>query len=262
MKIIIDCGHYYFTPGKRVPAELDPEETREWVLNQLVGRQLQSLLSSHMLEVIRADDTTGKTEVTLKQRVAKVTSKDDLYISIHHNAGANLTNAGGIVVYRYNESGKNLIIYEAERLMQQLAYDNLIKETGLVGNRSNPMPYGDLYVVRESKCPAILCELGFMDSRSDWPYINSPDWPYKCAKGLYTAIMEYLRHYGLLPETEVKLVTDNIPSPWAAPAVSWGVDNGLLAGDETGNLLLHKTVTREQLMVILKAYHEGVGRNG
>ena len=25
MKIIIDCGHYYFTPGKRVPAELDPD---------------------------------------------------------------------------------------------------------------------------------------------------------------------------------------------------------------------------------------------
>lgn len=199
MKIIIDCGHYYFTPGKRVPAELDPEETREWTLNQLVGRHLQSLLSSHMLEVIRADDTTGKREVTLKQRVALATSKDDLYISIHHNAGSNLTKAGGIVVYRYYEKGKNQLIYEAEAALQQGVYAQLIKETGLSGNRSTPTPYGNLYVLREAKCPAILCELGFMDSLSDWPVISNPDYAYKCATAIYNGVIDWLKLYGLCP---------------------------------------------------------------
>ena len=261
MKIIIDCGHYYFTPGKRVPAELDPEETREWTLNQLVGRHLQSLLSSHMLEVIRADDTTGKREVTLKQRVALATSKDDLYISIHHNAGSNLTKAGGIVVYRYYEKGKNQLIYEAEAALQQGVYAQLIKETGLSGNRSTPTPYGNLYVLREAKCPAILCELGFMDSLSDWPVISNPDYAYKCATAIYNGVIDWLKLYGLMPE-EVRPVTDNIASPWALEAVTWACDSGLLAGDDTGNLHLHKNVTREQLMVILKAYHDKVAAHG
>lgn len=57
-------------------------------------------------------------------------------------------------------------------------------------------------------------------------------------------------------------MTDNIASPWALEAVTWACDSGLLAGDDTGNLHLHKTVTREQLMVILKAYHDKVAAHG
>lgn len=260
MKIIIDCGHYLETPGKRVPVELDPDQTREWTLNQLVGRHLQSLLSSHDLEVVRADDTTGKREVKLADRVGRA-NKDDIYISIHHNAGAKLTAAGGIVVYRYKESGKNTLIYAAEKELQEWAYNSLINETGLKGNRANPTPFGDLYVLRETPCPAILCELGFMDSVADWPVISQPDFAYKCATGIYIALLGFLHRHGLLSLSE-RPVTDNIASPWALEAVTWGCDVGLLAGDERGNLKLHDSVTREQLMVILKAYHDKVARHG
>lgn len=262
MKIIIDCGHYLETPGKRVPAELDPDQTREWTLNQLVGRHLQSLLSSHNLEIARADDTTGKREVTLAQRVA-LANKDDLYISIHHNAGAKLTTAGGIVVYRYKEAGKNALIYAAEKRLQELAYIGLIQGTGLVGNRANPKPLGDLYVLRNTPCVAILCELGFMDSLTDWPAISQPDYAYKCAGGLYTAICTFLKEYGIMPEEEIN-VLDNIADPWAKECVTWGCDNGLMSGTETGDLKLHQSVTRQELMAILYAYYRkfGEGRNG
>lgn len=262
MKIIIDCGHYLGTPGKRVPFELDPHETREWTLNQLVGRQLQSLLSSHNLEVVRADDTTGKRDVRLVYRTV-MADKDDVYISIHHNAGAKLTNAGGIVVYRYMERGKNTMIYQAEKRLQTWVYDGLIEATGLVGNRAAPKAFGNLYVLRETCCPAILCELGFMDSRADWPVISAPDYAHKCAAGIYNGLIEYLNFYGLMPEGEViKKVTDNIASSWALEAVTWACDNGLITGDDSGNLKLHDPVTREQLMVILKAYHDKVAAHG
>ena len=38
LKIAYCAGHYMGTPGKRVPAHLDPNETREWVLNGRVAR--------------------------------------------------------------------------------------------------------------------------------------------------------------------------------------------------------------------------------
>lgn len=254
MKIIIDCGHYYNTPGKRVPKELDPEECREWTLNQLVGRQLQSLISTHSLSVIRADDTTGVKEVTLKQRVS-LAAKDDIYISIHHNAGVKLGYGGGIVVYRGTKFS-NQIVEAASKELQYLVYDELIRATCLVGNRAYPMAEGNLYVLNKVPCPAILCELGFMDSKIDWPmHISKPDYPERAAKGIYRGLMAFLKAHGLFKEG-VKDVIDNTPSSWAVEAVNWGLRYKLLAGDETGNLKLHEPVTREQLMVILKKFSE------
>ena len=43
---------------------------------------------------------------------------------------------------------------------------------------------------------------------------------------------------------------------WEAPAVQWARDNGLLAGDGSGNLMLHSNMTRAQFLVMLKKYHE------
>ena len=51
-------------------------------------------------------------------------------------------------------------------------------------------------------------------------------------------------------------VPDNTPADWEAPAVQWARDNGLLAGDGSGNLMLHSNMTRAQFLVMLKKYHE------
>ena len=51
-------------------------------------------------------------------------------------------------------------------------------------------------------------------------------------------------------------VPDNTPEDWEAPAVQWARDNGLLAGDGAGNLMLHSNMTRAQFLVMLKKYHE------
>jgi hypothetical protein len=44
---------------------------------------------------------------------------------------------------------------------------------------------------------------------------------------------------------------DNTPSDWAADAVKWAIDSGILYGDETGNLRLHDPCTREMMLVFL-----------
>lgn len=48
-------------------------------------------------------------------------------------------------------------------------------------------------------------------------------------------------------ETEI----ENKPAEWAAEAVSWAVDNGILYGDENGNLMLPQPCTREQMVTFL-----------
>lgn len=44
---------------------------------------------------------------------------------------------------------------------------------------------------------------------------------------------------------------DNTPAPWAKDAVAWAVDNKILLGDGTGDLMLHQPLTREQACLVL-----------
>ena len=67
-------------------------------------------------------------------------------------------------------------------------YNNAVRITGLKGNRSNPVVKKSFYVLRKTKCPALLIECGFMDSVRDLPIIKSEEF----AMGIATAITEFV----------------------------------------------------------------------
>ena len=58
-------------------------------------------------------------------------------------------------------------------------------------------------------------------------------------------------HTKLLADTPL----DNTAADWAKDAVNLALRNGILKGDERGDLMLHSPVNREQLCVMLKRYH-------
>lgn len=161
-KIAYGAGHYLNTPGKRLPKELDKNQTREWTLNDRVARYFAEAAKQYDVELLRLDDATGKTDTTLAQRVKKANDwKADFYLSIHHNAGANLTNAGGIVAFSYPKCVKAAEYRDA-------IYNACIANGGLKGNRATPKTTGTYYVLKNSKMNAVLMEYGFMDSKADY----------------------------------------------------------------------------------------------
>lgn len=44
---------------------------------------------------------------------------------------------------------------------------------------------------------------------------------------------------------------DNDPAAWAAEAVKWAVENGIMKGNDKGNLRLRDNITREEMVVML-----------
>lgn len=193
-KIALTAGHYKYTSGKRCLKTLDKNETREWVLNDRIADKVQKLLSDFEgYDLIRTDDTTGEKAIELNERIKKANNfKADVYISVHHNAGIGGGKGGGIVAYTYTKVGK-----ETEALQKEL-YDALIKYTGLKGNRAQPLAKANLAECRDTAMPAVLLELGFMDSSTDVPVILSEDYADKCAK----AIVEVLVKKGNLVKKE------------------------------------------------------------
>ena len=185
-KIALTAGHYMGTSGKRCPKKLDPNQTREWWLNDRIADKIEKLLQDYTgWELLRTDDTTGKKSISLSKRTKAANNfKADFYLSIHHNAGIKGGSGGGIVAYVYTKP-------QAESLEWQKAlYYALIDATGLKGNRSNPMPKKNLHEVRETTMPAVLLELGFMDSKTDVPVILSEAYADKCAEAIVQVLAQ------------------------------------------------------------------------
>ena len=184
-KIALTAGHYMNTPGKRCLKQLDPNETREWWLNDRIADKVEKLLTNYTgYELIRTDDTTGKKDISLSARTNAANNfKADFYLSIHHNAGVNGGKGGGIVAIAYTKASAESVAWQKD------LYNELIAATGLKGNRAEPMPKLILHEVRETNMPAVLLELGFMDSSTDVPVILTEKFADQCAAAIVKVLV-------------------------------------------------------------------------
>ena len=185
-KIALTAGHYMNTPGKRCMKSIDPKETREWWLNDRIADKVEALLKDYTgYELLRTDDTTGQKDISLGARITAANNWGaDFYLSIHHNAGINGGKGGGIVVYIHPNASAESAAWQKE------LYNALIAETGLKGNRSYPLAKSNLYECRETDMPAVLLELGFMDSKTDVPIILTEEYADQCAAAIVKVMVE------------------------------------------------------------------------
>lgn len=184
--LLVDAGHGLFTYGKRCMLALDPNETREWVLNSRIAEYLEDEMEAYEdVVVVRLDDPTGKRDVPLRERADKANKLYEQYlalkyvviiISIHHNAGIYGGKGGGIttIVDSRRASDRSLEIRDR-------VYDELIASTGLKGNRSTPKSRQALSILYNTEMPGTLVEHGFMDSPTDVPRILSDEFARQCA---------------------------------------------------------------------------------
>ena len=184
-KIALTAGHYKYTSGKRCLKKLDKNETREWVLNDRIADKVEKLLKSYEgYSLIRTDDTTGEKAIELKERISAANKFGaDIYISIHHNAGIAGGKGGGIVAYTYTK------VSQVTKEWQRELYEAIIAATGLKGNRAQPLATANLAECRDTAMPAVLLELGFMDSATDVPVILSEDYAEACAEAIVSVLV-------------------------------------------------------------------------
>ena len=206
-KLALGAGHGFNTAGKRCMKALDPKETPEWWLNDRIADKVEQLLAGYAdAEVLRLDDSDdGADDIALATRVKRANEWGaSFYLSVHHNAGINGGKGGGIVAYCYSSASKASFAWRDE------LYEALIERTGLRGNRAVGKSVANHYVTRYTKMPAVLLELGFMDSATDVPIILTEEYADNCAK----AIVEVIVHQeGLVKKKAACTVTvSGIPS--------------------------------------------------
>lgn len=196
IKILIDNGHGYNTPGKASP----DKSLREWAWTREVARRIVAILKEHghdaeLLVPEDYDIMLTKTEYlywnermgskkwsgrkAVRHRVGRVNdmcrifgNKNVLCVSVHNNASGNGKDW-------YKAKGWLSMVSQNSSRESRMLCDCLMEEalkTGL----NTPLQYADrswwvksLAITRETNCPAVLTENGFMDNKEECAWLLS-----------------------------------------------------------------------------------------
>ena len=100
VKILLDNGHGYDTPGKRSPIWPDGSQLFEWEFNRDIVSRIEILLKKAGISCVRL--VPEKEDISLSERCKRANTiakqSDCLLISIHANAGGG---SGGAVSYTH-----------------------------------------------------------------------------------------------------------------------------------------------------------------
>ena len=161
--IVVDAGHGSHAAGA---VKLGISEKS---LNLAIVQQLKKLFDEDKRRIRVYYTRTSDTNPTLDQRVQLANKANaDLFISVHNNSDAtgNFTKVKGTQVM-YSESD------DAKLSSKKLA------EKG-----------DSIYIIRTSKVPVALIEVGFMTNYKELDLLNSTSYQKKAAEGIYNAINE------------------------------------------------------------------------
>lgn len=189
IKIGLDAGHGLKTVGKQTP-----DGIKEWTLNDKVRDKVVKILAEYDCEIVNVDNDEGAVDESLSARLARyVNAGVSVFVSIHHNAFKGVWgNATGVEVYTDKKSTADDI------RLANLIYGKLVQNTGLKGRGIKKASFT---VINQNKIPAVLCEGGFMDGKSDYKVITSETGQEAYAKAVAEGIIEFL---GLTKKTNTQ----------------------------------------------------------
>jgi N-acetylmuramoyl-L-alanine amidase len=201
MKIMLDAGHGYNTPGKR-----SPDGMREYEFNRAVANYAKQLLVNYKNVTVYFSHSDQE-DVSLQQRTDKANRLNvDIFVSIHANAygSGGWNDVGGIETYVYPT--RPPLAYQLAQKIQR----NLVLSTGL-DNRG--VRTADFHVLRETKMDAVLAECGFMTNREEIKLLRSETYRRTVAEAIVKALADQFR---LQPQS--KAAPAPAPAPKPAPA--------------------------------------------
>ncbi len=214
MIIGINCGHTKSGVGSGANGFLNESaETRA------VGYPLIEMLRADGHTVIDCtDDKASSVSANLKRICVLANAQPlDMFLSIHFNAGG----GSGTEVYTYG-SGDAASAGKIKSALYALGF----KDRGLKDG-------SNLYVIKNTKAPAALVEVCFVDSQTDAELYQKLG-ANKIAKAIAEAITgkkaDTNKDKEELPMI-YNYIDDNMPD-WARPTIQKLVDKGILKGDE------------------------------
>ena len=155
--IVIDAGH----GGKDTGAEIGGELEKKIVQN--IANKISYLNNKSEIEIVllREDDSF----IELSERVVKINKiNPSLVISLHINASKNL-----------EENGINAFVSKQNNFYEKSMESaiNLVEKISNKKLAKGEVKDANFFVIKNSKCPALVLEVGYLSNENDKTYITS-----------------------------------------------------------------------------------------
>lgn len=186
MKIVVDPGH-----GGPDTGAIGPSGTYEKNNTLAVGLDLASVLRAAGAQVIMTRTTDVSPAVGQYSELSDLQARTkiandanaDLFICLHNDSFSNPSSNGTTTYY----SSASSVAGQSKTLGNNIQSE-LVKEIGLYDRGVKDAPF---YVIKNTKMPAVLIEIGFISNPTEEQLLGSPDFQQKTAQGIYKGILKY-----------------------------------------------------------------------
>lgn len=197
IRIAIDAGHGGCDPGK-----ISAKGILEKDINLEIAKKLKEILEEEKnidkhteIEVlmVREDDNDlhseycdnyKKSDMYNRMRIVNE-SKANVLVSIHQNSYPD-SSVRGIQIFKYNNSdeGGKLADCIYKSFIENISKSN-VRET-----KNN----SDYYILKHSKCPAIIIECGFLSNKDEAWLLTTEKYQQEIALAIEKGIKEYINN--------------------------------------------------------------------
>lgn len=197
MKILIDNGHGENTPGKRSPDGI----LREYKYVREIAEEIERELSAKGYDVERI--VKESVDIPLAERARRVNevcgrmgASNVVLVSVHCNAAGNgdWKNARGWCAF--TSRGKTKSDEFATMLYEEAGHNFTGQTIRKDFSDGDPDWEDGFYILRKTKCPAVLTENFFMDNKQDVSYLLSLEGRTQIVKTHVDALIKYVSKYG------------------------------------------------------------------
>lgn len=182
--VVIDAGH-----GGNDPGKIGVDGCREKDVNLQIALCLKAQLQARGVTVIltrdadaclATDGATNKKTSDMHNRVSIINQAGaDYMISIHQNSYPEPSISGPqVFFYSSSEQSKQLATGIQEQLIQSLKPE---KEREI-------KPGDELYILKNSACPAVIVECGFLSNPTECQSLQQPDYQQRIAATIARAV--------------------------------------------------------------------------
>jgi N-acetylmuramoyl-L-alanine amidase len=172
--VVLDPGHGGSDTGAIAN---DGEYEKTYTLK--TARAVKKSLEQYGTKVIM---TRNSDKIVYLREIPQIANKDDAdaFISFHYDSYGEKNVASGLTTYYYHKDNGSLTL--AEDLNSQMNHFPM---------QNRGIDFGDFQVIRDNKRPAVLLEMGYINTDKDFKAISSPGYPAKVAKAVTKGLDKY-----------------------------------------------------------------------
>lgn len=174
--IVLDPGH-----GGSDTGAISNTGAYEKTYTLRTALAVKKTLESYGAKVIMTRHTD---KIVYLSRIPKVAENNsaDAFISFHFDSAPTKNSASGLTTYYYHKKNGSLALGKALN-----SYMNNFPML------NKGVDFGDFLVIRDNSRPAVLLEMGYINSNSDFKAISSPKYPNKVANAVKKGLEKYFK---------------------------------------------------------------------